>query len=122
MRLSRRSPKDAIYQCPVLLERAKNALMTDLTSIESPTKHDEMLALFHSMSKALQVTSGEEALEMVIHSERVFVDLLLALDFTQAWSVHAAVRKWTAMPIEAEFRCTVAASFRFCLSVPFYGS
>lgn len=105
VRLSRRSPKDAISQVPILLERAKSALRNDLSSVEAPTLHDEALALFHAMGSALQVFTGEEAIQMLTHSERVFVDLLLALDFTQAWSVHAAVRKWTPLPIEAEFRC-----------------
>lgn len=105
VRLSRRSPKDAISQVPILLERAKSALRNDLGSVAEPTLHDEALALFHAMGSALQVFTGEEAMQMLTHSERVFVDLLLALDFTQAWSVHAAVRKWTPLPIEAEFRC-----------------
>lgn len=108
VRLSRRSPKDAIYECPVLLGRAKTALIDELNTLRSPTLNDEMLALFHAMGRALQVLSGEEALNILTHSERVFVDLLLALDFPKLWSVHAAIRKWTNIPIEAEFRyCSV---------------
>lgn len=113
VRLSRRSPKDAISQCPSLLQRAKDSLRAELSKIESPTIHDETVAVFHAMSAALQVHSGAEAIEMITHSERAFVDLLLALDFAKQWTVQAAVRKWTEMPIEAEFRCVCVSLYCF---------
>lgn len=113
VRLSRRSPKDAISEVPALRERAKASLRAALSELGSnPSPPEEALALFHAMGSALQVFSGEEAVQMMTHSERAFVDLLLALDFQQAWSVHAAVRKWTPMPIEAEFRCATDAQDR----------
>lgn len=79
-------------------------MLAELGAIESPTVNDEAIALFHAMGTGMRVYSGEEAVDLITHSERAYMDLLLALDFIPIWSVKVVVRKWANVPMESEFR------------------
>lgn len=79
-------------------------MLAELSAIASPTVNDEAIALFHAMGTGMRVYSGEEAVDLITHSERAYMDLLLALDFTPIWSVKVVVRKWANVPMESEFR------------------
>ncbi len=87
-----------------MLARAKAVLKQELLSLPQADVHDEVRSMFRALAAGLCVLSGGEALQLLVRSERVFFDLLLALDFRRLWTVHIVVREWSNLPIEAEFR------------------
>lgn len=101
-------------------------MLAELSAIASPTVNDEAIALFHAMGTGMRVYSGEEAVALITHSERAYMDLLLALDFAPIWSVKVVVRKWANVPMESEFRyacllledCMTLRGINNCLTAP----
>ena len=101
VKLSTRSPKDS----PVAFEKARREYQACLSSLgENPSVNDKLNLLSTIVGESLKVTSGEEAVKLLISSDRVGEDLEYALekgDEEFLKSMHLVVRD---VPQWAEFR------------------
>lgn len=104
VKLSTRSPKDS----PLAFEKAHRAYLASLSSLgENPSVNDKLNLLSTIVGESLKVTTGEEAVRLLISSDRVGEDLEYALEkgdeeFMKV--IHLVVREWVDVPQWAEFR------------------
>lgn len=115
IRIGSRSPKDApifdgynIKAC----ERMKTLLGKTMLKVDygkDPISitQQEYYAFCISIHNALKITSGNDAMDLILNSERVFTDLLLATEFPDLYSAKIIIREWVTIPYELEFRCFV---------------
>jgi hypothetical protein len=131
VKLSTRSPKDS----KILFEKATHAFKqridachvslqkSDNVAALSISENDRWIMLTEEVAKASSVNNAIEALELFLDSERVYEDLLYALEevearekqktetdsqTTRAWSMSIVIRTWDP-------RVTLASEFRgFC--------
>eukprot|EP01105_Mastigella_eilhardi_P008669 TRINITY_DN2093_c0_g1_i2.p1 TRINITY_DN2093_c0_g1~~TRINITY_DN2093_c0_g1_i2.p1 ORF type:complete len:405 (+),score=73.90 TRINITY_DN2093_c0_g1_i2:347-1561(+) len=120
VRMSNRSPKDGeplidhramAYQENLEREMQCIATVTDEHQKDALVSQAKLRAFF-AYRDHLRVSSGKEALNLLLSSERVFSDLLLALDNSQipgdVWSTNICLRKWEPLLREDyEFRTFV---------------
>lgn len=104
VKLTTRSPKDS----HVGFAKARKAFLSKLPSLgENPSANDKLILLAEVVIQSLKVTSGEEAISLLVSSTRVGEDLEYALkpendDFEKCTCL--VVRKWVDIPLWAEFR------------------
>jgi len=126
VRLSSRSPKDAPPWPPSRLSASLDAQLAAVDEREASLRsaarerllgqdaessaealesaaqlavdNARMIAVAHAQFDTLALSTAEEAMHRICTSERVFVDLLLALDNCELdddqWSVNVIVRRW----------------------------
>jgi hypothetical protein len=71
-------------------------------------QNDLYISFASSLTQALKVRNGNEALDLLLNSERVFTDLRRALDFSERFEVKLILREWNdSIKYEYEFRCFV---------------
>jgi hypothetical protein len=104
VKLSTRSGKDS----PVLMQLALKEF-TEVYSKEflSTKSFEEKIILFYNCrQRAMAVKNGEEAIPILITSERIYEDLLYALEKNfEASDMHIIIREWKCeIPLESEFR------------------
>ncbi|UJR19979.1 hypothetical protein I4U23_023113 [Adineta vaga] len=119
IRLSSRSPKDGnclnqhmlkelYYQ---ELNRLKETYPNEFDSTIESQSNMEMIAFCSAQAHCLKVTNEQETLNLLLSSERVFVDLLDSLhcqklDETYQWNNHLIIRQWNhQLDHSMEFRC-----------------
>ncbi|MDP2436764.1 MAG: hypothetical protein Q8P67_13525 [archaeon] len=100
-----------LYGEPV--KRHIRQLLKDSKAVAgSPEAEEEdMIAFTRAISWAMRVSSGREAVQLLLRSHRVFQDLMLGellADDPQQFSTFLVVRPWVAMLPEWEFRCFVS--------------
>ncbi len=104
VKLSTRSPKDS----PVAFAKARQAYGKAVSSLgASPALNDKLVCLAEEVILSLKVTSGEEAIRLLVSSDRVGEDLEYALepgDEGLSSRVSLLVREWVDIPSWAEFR------------------
>ena len=104
VKLSTRSPKDSL----LAFENAHKAYQTRLDSLgENPSVNDKLNLLSTVVGESLKVTTGEEAVKLLVSSDRVGEDLEYALekgDEEFITFIHLVVREWVSVPQWAEFR------------------
>lgn len=68
-------------------------------NLKKPTfKKNENLCLVHSFHETLKVTSSKEALDLLLHSKRVYHDCFRRLLTTDTkFTMVVAIRKWVNM-------------------------
>ena len=123
VKLSTRSPKDS----KILFEKATHLFKQRIDHIQSdpsitpPDENERWIILTEEVAKASAVNDAIEALELFLDSERVYEDLLYALEEidaqlkegkveegTKKWSMSIVIRTWDP-------RVTLASEFRgFC--------
>jgi hypothetical protein len=118
IRMGSRSPKDTpLFDDPenIACARLKRIMKDKLHVVHNTKNTDPLLhnnatycALMEAGTEALRIQNGKEAMQLLLNSERTYVDLLLALDFEELFSTHVVVRSWDdRLPYNAEFRCFV---------------
>lgn len=130
IRLSSRSPKDGN---PLDKQRLNQIYHLELTRLQEEYPNEmnsnegianmKFIAYSSAQSQCLKVTTAEEGLALILSSERVFMDLLEALDCHEArdiisnsvenheWNNHIILRQWNDRLDHAmEFRCFVYES------------
>ena len=104
VKLSTRSPKDS----HVAFAKAHTSYLARCPSLgASASINEKLILLSEVVIESLKVTSGEEAIKLLISSDRVGEDLEYALEtgddgFGQRISI--VVREWVEIPLWAEFR------------------
>ncbi|CAF2143705.1 unnamed protein product [Rotaria magnacalcarata] len=130
IRLSSRSPKDGnpldsqklVQLYHQEFENLKLKYPNEYDSIEGKANM-QLIAYSNAQMKSLKVTNEVEALNLILSSERVFIDLLEALDCQDAhdnktininnrnlydWSTKIIIREWNnLLDPSMEFRCFV---------------
>ena len=120
-KLSSRSPKDS----KVCEQKALTAITTTLSS--TPPQDLDPNTIFAVVMEAgiaaLECTTGEEVVEMMISSDRVCSDdIPLALEHaSSSWSQHLVLRSWVSLPPWCELRGFVCNGVLTGLSQYFVG-
>ncbi|CAF0942250.1 unnamed protein product [Adineta ricciae] len=124
IRLSSRSPKDGDCLNQQLLKdiydqelhRLKENYPNEYDTIESQSNM-QMIAFCSAQFECLKVTNEREALNLILSSERVFIDLSDALqcekldDEKIPWNNHLILRQWhSQLNHSMELRCVVYQS------------
>jgi len=130
VKLSTRSPKDS----KKALARAEKAYLSRIQDMSSEERCDDNLRwkiLSEEVTRAGAVTSGSEALELLLDSERVFEDLEFALrgpkatgsgePGKQAYKLSLVARAWDPrLTLQSEFRGIVWNGKLTCLNQYFH--
>lgn len=115
VRLSNRSPKDGTRPGVDV----KSLVNQELEMIPgTPDSNAKMIAICRASRELIAVRNAKQALELILSSERVFRDLILALDCRKleeedeksevSWSTQVCIRAWNDdVRDELEFRCFV---------------
>eukprot|EP00005_Dracoamoeba_jomungandri_P002517 CAMPEP_0174255558 /NCGR_PEP_ID=MMETSP0439-20130205/4877_1 /TAXON_ID=0 /ORGANISM="Stereomyxa ramosa, Strain Chinc5" /LENGTH=383 /DNA_ID=CAMNT_0015337785 /DNA_START=1 /DNA_END=1152 /DNA_ORIENTATION=- len=108
VRMDTRSPKDAVLNGSRVKELLKEEIESrkheDVFSEECFS--DDAIAYWRAISKAQQVFSGSEAIELLVRSNRVQEDLTLGM-LEHSSSIPLIIRKWEDISPEYEFRVFV---------------
>jgi len=121
VRLSTRSPKDAVDKFP---ERLAPFLLQELSRLDaasngnSLTDNEKIVALHRAFSQVLRVESAEEVFKLMAYSERTVSDLIRAVDYSSnlPWNLKFIIREFVEIPIEGEFRGFVSGGRLTALS------
>ena len=66
------------------------------------------LSFASSLTYALKVKNGFEAMDLLLNSERVFTDLRQSIEFSEKFNVNIIIREWNdSLKYDLEFRCFV---------------
>jgi hypothetical protein len=99
IKLSSRSPKDAVFKLPHLPQLIQDA--------KKQGGMDKNLTITHIFHQALKVLNGKEAMFLLTNSQRIYHDLtslLLESDKDHPFKLVLAVRKWIQIYPGFEFR------------------
>ncbi|MFX0142216.1 MAG: hypothetical protein ACFFDN_51735, partial [Candidatus Hodarchaeota archaeon] len=101
VRLSTRSPKDS----RIARKKSDKVFQEELKK-GTGDENSRLVAIVKSSILGLKVNSGKEAMELLLDSQRIYDDLVTALQFskTEGFSQKIFVREWINIPIDMEFR------------------
>jgi hypothetical protein len=103
MKCAHRSPKDAARMSP-----RTNEIYEQIRHQFSNTFCGRLHALFKASMMVMEVTSGEEAIELLVNSENIKDDLFWSLMKPELWSMTLVFRGWVEMDPTMEFRCFIS--------------
>jgi hypothetical protein len=112
VRMSNRSPKDGIKKNGAEIGefyRYKMEVQAQLRGYTIEDTNSKLVAFFWATTQQLQVTSASDTLNLLLSSERVFTDLILALVCAEEkgdeWRTSIVLREWNGGVQESmEFR------------------
>jgi hypothetical protein len=117
VKLSQRSPKDSSFTGEkvkrILKERIKNSKVK-ADSIEAEI--EDSISFLYAMCYSLCVTSGKEALKLLLNSQRIYIDLKNAelMNNKNEFNVNIIIREWEDINPEYEFRAFINNSDMTC--------
>eukprot|EP00012_Vannella_robusta_P005358 CAMPEP_0206195426 /NCGR_PEP_ID=MMETSP0166-20121206/7827_1 /ASSEMBLY_ACC=CAM_ASM_000260 /TAXON_ID=95228 /ORGANISM="Vannella robusta, Strain DIVA3 518/3/11/1/6" /LENGTH=296 /DNA_ID=CAMNT_0053612671 /DNA_START=563 /DNA_END=1450 /DNA_ORIENTATION=+ len=106
VRLSTRSPKDIVLQRPPMFdyfEQEENTLKND--GLREDVR--QMIAMTRAAGRAMAVSSGREAVDMFIDSQRIFDDVNTACSVEPPHILRVLVREFVPLRSELELRVFV---------------
>lgn len=101
VRLSTRSPKDAIVSSAVFVQWMREKL----SGIAADDFLEAGLAFYECVMDAGRMTNGQAAVDLLCNSSRVFLDLKRAMD--AKFAVNCVIREYRLLPPCSEFRVFV---------------
>ena len=107
VKLSTRSPKDAVDHLSSTLDLLRTEIAGLLNRVEAPTAQQLIIAQQQAFFNAMCVQSGEQAIELLAKSGRVVSDLVRWCALLPERSIRVVVRPFVMIPPWAEFRCFV---------------
>lgn len=119
VRISSRSPKDAGLdgansELKHLVEEEIVSFKQAGFSIDTNMK---LQALFNAVARFMQVETPEDAMGLLLDSERIYTDLLRALEQDHSlWNMNLIVREYMAFDVSMEFRGFVCKKVLTALS------
>eukprot|EP01091_Cochliopodium_minus_P017696 TRINITY_DN6999_c0_g1_i2.p1 TRINITY_DN6999_c0_g1~~TRINITY_DN6999_c0_g1_i2.p1 ORF type:complete len:341 (-),score=95.99 TRINITY_DN6999_c0_g1_i2:22-972(-) len=129
VRLSTRSPKDAVDKIP---NKIIPFIIQNLKEMKIKKKDQDfssqLLALRKSFFSAMKVTNSDEAFDLIMYSSRTVSDIVRALNYSHLcdWHMKVIVREFVELNLEGEMRGFVyknkltALSQYYCdLYIPF---
>lgn len=113
VKTSSRSAKD--HADPVRLREDFRAILASLSDAES--ENARMVAMSYASMALLRMSDAKRVIEVLCGSERIWHDMKLALSAQGAdaggadpsWAESLALREWTPLEPDMEFRCFVAS-------------
>ena len=101
VRLSTRSPKDS----RITRKKSDQVFQEEMKKGEGD-ENSRLIAIVKSSILGLKVISGKEAMELLLDSQRVYDDLITALQFSKkkGFTQKIFIREWIDIPIDMEFR------------------
>jgi hypothetical protein len=117
-----RSPKDSTFICPFSTQRSLEILERKIeqqmenhqqqkqVADEERERASDMLTLdeyrlaLESFIEGRECLTGMEAVQLLVHSSRMFSDFSLALEYPEDFRVKIALREWRDMTPEMEFQ------------------
>lgn len=69
-----------------------------------PPLNTVLQCLMRSHIEALRVTCAENAMQMMLESDRIYNDLVTALEKPESWNQHFVLRQWVSIPLAFEIR------------------
>ncbi|KAH3767205.1 cell division cycle protein 123-like [Pelomyxa schiedti] len=106
VKLSTRSPKDAALQRPEY-----KIILKHLLSKGDGSDNSDTIAVVTATRLAMKITNAEQAMQLLVNSERVYGDLMRALDHPKLVSQFSIiVREWVPMMPHQEFRAFISGS------------
>jgi len=89
---------------PKAKEKQMDYLLKNLPKANG-NKYSEYEILCESLIESLKIFSGNEAVDLLTSSERIYTELLLALDNIDIFEVYIIIRKWEpSIRLYSEFR------------------
>ncbi|KAH3756436.1 cell division cycle protein 123-like [Pelomyxa schiedti] len=109
VKLSTRSPKDAVMLSDAILNIIERELTPQLSCPEDEWTRKAVTSFVRGCSFGMGVQSGKEAVDLMIKSQRVFEDItkLKLLHGPEGFVLQLAVRRWEEIDPDWEFRCFV---------------
>jgi len=111
VRLSTRSPKDAVDKAPIqakLIPHLRKHLqgISDGNPMDKLNDVEKLTALRRAFFDTMRVENATEAMELVMYSSRTVSDLVRALDHLDkvSWNMKIIIREFTPMPLHGEYR------------------
>jgi hypothetical protein len=101
IKTSSRSAKDS----PLATNMFKNLYSNYLSSSEDPINENiQITCLLKAAFDCLKITNVDEAIEMIVKSERIYQDMLLAIENPSRFKENFVVRKFYDIDVDMEFR------------------
>lgn len=101
IKTSSRSAKDSPLATKKFKDLYKNYL--DISK-DSENENTQITCLLKAAFDCLKVSNAEEAIEMIIKSERIYQDMLLAIDNPDRFKENFIIRKFYNIDVDMEFR------------------
>jgi len=115
VRLSTRSPKDAILSNDELIDKyIVQSLADNVTDWKDYNQINQIL--WSAMAKGMQVTTGKEAVRFCLQSSRVRDDCQRELERDDDYAMKIIVREWVDVPIRYEFRSFITHKRINCIT------
>lgn len=107
LRLSTRSPKDAIFHMSHFLElydsKLKELKHSDMLSVvDKNNLYSKLIAYYQASTEILAISMGKEGVNLLIMSNRIQDDLKLSLEKSE--SLNLIIREFVQFPVEHELR------------------
>ena len=106
VKTSSRSPKDS----PSSSTKFKHLYATFLSESNPSARNSEneqIFCLLRAAFQSLRVSSGSEAIDMCLKSERIYQDMLLALTMSHRFRENFVIRRFRHIDVDMEFRAFV---------------
>eukprot|EP00299_Pterocystis_sp_00344_P007174 c2196_g1_i1.p1 GENE.c2196_g1_i1~~c2196_g1_i1.p1 ORF type:complete len:357 (-),score=78.07 c2196_g1_i1:3-1073(-) len=103
IKLSSRSFKDA----PVTQTAIRTKFLDLVAKSPDSSENTKLICMLQAGLDGLKVYDAYDAVMLMMRSERVCQDMLLALDHLHRWRENIVVRQWVDIDVGMEFRCFV---------------
>ena len=103
VKTSSRSAKDA----PMYQDKFSVLYGTELSRLdvgEQRKENQQITCLLRAAFEAMKVRTSEEVIDMFICSERIYQDMLLAVEHEQRFCEHFVIRRFVHIDVDMEFR------------------
>eukprot|EP01124_Arcella_intermedia_P009398 TRINITY_DN16132_c0_g1_i1.p1 TRINITY_DN16132_c0_g1~~TRINITY_DN16132_c0_g1_i1.p1 ORF type:complete len:246 (+),score=54.86 TRINITY_DN16132_c0_g1_i1:367-1104(+) len=106
VKTSSRSAKDA----PTTKARLVELYHKYLSQFEDKSDNSKMISLLKAQIDSFMIKTGQEVLDSFTRSERIYQDMMLALEHPQRFKQNFVIRKWYTIEPDMEFRGFVCNS------------
>ena len=103
VKTSSRSAKDA----PMYQDKFAALYRTELSRLdvgEQSKENQQITCLLRAAFEAMKVQTSEEVIDMFICSERIYQDMLLAVEHKERFCEHFVIRRFVHIDVDMEFR------------------
>ncbi|KAH3744107.1 hypothetical protein Pelo_14490 [Pelomyxa schiedti] len=104
IRLSTRSPKDAVLNSPAL----STCMQKELRDVPPGDENNDLVAFYRAVVWSMRLTNADQAWSLLVNSTRVHEDLVRWIPFYAESPMYIIIRKWHYIEPSNEFRCFVA--------------
>jgi len=116
MRTSVRSPKDIILDTPKVCKPIIDELNAMLIKNKSITENECVIEAENNLKRHSKVCSGEDAIDYLCRSARVYEDLKERTQYPQLYDVKIVLREFSEHHISTEFRAFISNNHMTAIS------